>query len=264
LAKYVMAERGLSERQACRTVNLNRCTYRYQARRPDDQEIVQELRQLVESQPHWGCRKMTDYLRNHGHRWNHKRIRRVYRDLALNLHRKSRKRLAARTARALEVPVQSDHTWSLDFMSDSLSTGRAIRTLNIIDDYNREALGIEVDTSLPAERVVRVLEDLLLWRATPTQIRMDNGPELISQRLESWAQEKHIDLIHIQPGKPAQNAYIERFNRTFREEVLDAYLFDNLQEVRAITERWLEEYNTIRPHEALQGLPPRQFALQHA
>jgi putative transposase len=102
-------------------------------------------------------------------------------------------------------------------MSDSLSNGRAIRILNILDDYNREALGIEVDTSLPAERVVRVLEDLLLWRATPTQIRMDNGPELISQRLESWAKEKHIDLIHIQPGKPAQNAYIERFNRTFIE-----------------------------------------------
>ena len=245
-------------------MNLNRCTYRYQARKADDHEIVQELLQLAESQPRWGCRKMIDYLRNHAHDWNHKRIRRVYRDLALNLYRKPKKRLAARTARALEVPVQSDHTWSLDFMSDSLSTGRALRTLNIIDDYNREALGIEVDTSLPAERVVRVLEDLLLWRATPTQIRMDNGPELISQRLESWAQEKHIDLIHIQPGKPAQNAYIERFNRTFREEVLDAYLFDNLQEVRAITERWLEESNTIRPHEALQGLPPRQFALQHA
>jgi len=149
-------------------------------------------------------------------------------------------------------------------MSDSLSTGRAIRTLNIMDDYNREALWIEVDTSLPAERVVRVLENILLWRATPKQIRMDNGPELISQRLESWAKQKQIELIHIQPGKPAQNAYIERFNRTFREDVLDAYLFDNLEEVRAITERWLEEYNTIRPHEALQGLSPRQFAIQHA
>ena len=230
MATYVMHERGLSERQACRTVNLNRCTFRYQAQRPDDQEIVQELHHLAESQPHWGCRKMTDYLRNQVHRWNHKRIRRIYRDLGLNLHRKPKKRLATRTARALEVPVQSDQTWSLDFMSDSLSTGRTIRTLNIIDDYNREALGIEVDTSLPAERVVRVLEDLLLWRATPTQIRMDNGPELISQRLESWAKEKQIELIHIQPGKPAQNAYIERFNRTFREEVLDAYLFDNLEE----------------------------------
>jgi hypothetical protein len=140
-----MQERGLSERQACRTVNLHRCTYRYQAKKTDDHEIVQELQQLVESQPRWGCRKMTDYLRNQGHRWNHKRIRRGYRDLALNLHRKPKKRLAARTALALGVPVQYDLTWSLDFMSDSLSTGRAIRTLNIIDDYNREALWIEVD-----------------------------------------------------------------------------------------------------------------------
>lgn len=264
LAKYVMDERGLSERQACRVVNLNRCTYRYQGRKTNDHEIVQELQQLAEKQPRWGCRKMTDYLRNQGHPWNHKRIRRIYRDLALNLHRKPKKRLSARTALALKVPVQPDLTWSLDFMSDSLSNGRTIRTLNIIDDYNREALWIEVDTSLPAERVVRVLENLLLWRATPKQIRMDNGPELISQRLQSWAKEKQIELIHIQPGKPSQNAYIERFNRTFREDVLDAYLFDNLEEVRTITEHWLEEYNTIRPHQALQGLSPRQFAIQNA
>ena len=260
LAKYVMQERGLSERQACRAVNLHRCTYRYPAQKTDDHEIVEELHQLAKSQPSWGCRKMTDYLRNQGHRWNHKRIRRIYCDLALNLHRKPKKRLAARTALAPQVPVQSNLTWSLDFMSDSLVNGRAIRTLNIIDDYNREALWIEVDTSLSAERVVRVLENLLFWRAVPKQIRMDNGPELISQRLESWAKQKQIELIHIQP---AQNAYIERFNRTFREDVLDAYLFDNLEEVRAITERWLEDYNTIRPHEALQGLSPRQFALQH-
>ena len=136
MAKFVMDECGLSERQACRTVNLHRCTYRYQAKKTEDHEIVQELRQLAESQPRWGCRKMTDYLRNYGHPWNHKRIRRVYRDLALNLHRKPKKRLAARTALALGVPVQSDLTWSLDFMSDSLSNGRAIRTLNIVDDYS--------------------------------------------------------------------------------------------------------------------------------
>ena len=133
-----------------------------------------------------------------------------------------------------------------------------------MDDYNREALWIEVDTSIPAERVIRVLEVLLLWRGAPKQIRLDNGPELISQRLAEWAQERSSKLAHIQPGKPAQNAYIERFNRTFREEVLDAYLFDDLQEVRAITEYWLHEYNTIRPHEALQGLTPHQYAIQHA
>ena len=157
----------------------------------------------------------------------------------------------------------SNLTWFLDFMSDSLSNSRAIRTLNIIDDYNREALWIEVDHSLPAERVVRVLENLLLWRAAPKQICMDNGPEFISKRLENRAKEKQIELLHIQPGKPAQNAYIERFNRTFREDVLDAYLFDDLNEIRLIAERWLEEYNTIRPHEALQGLSPRQHAIQN-
>lgn len=254
----------MSERQACRTIQLSRCVYRYLEKRSTDEPIVQELRQLAEQQPRWGCGKMSDYLKNKGHVWNHKRIRRVYRALSLHLKRKPKKRLPARVPQTLAVPEQRNQTWSLDFMSDALSIGRTFRTLNVIDDFNREALWIEVDTSLPAERVVRVLEQLLPWRGKPTSIRMDNGPELISQRLENWAKEKQIELLHIQPGKPAQNAYIERFNRTYREEVLDAYLFDDLQEVRYITERWLEEYNTIRPHEALQGLPPRQFALQHA
>ena len=264
LAGYAIQEFGLSERQACRTVQVSRCAYRYQATRTTDEPISQELQQLAYRQPRWGCGKMTDYLRNQGYSWNHKRIRRVYRAMALHLKRKPKKRLPARTAQALRVPAQANQTWSLDFMSDSLSNGRAFRTLNVIDDYNREALWIEVDTSLPAERVVRVLETLLLERTTPRCIRMDNGPELISQRLESWAQDHHIELLHIQPGKPAQNAYIERFNRTYREEVLDAYLFDDLEEVRTITESWLEDYNTIRPHETLQGLPPRLFALQQA
>ena len=243
-------------------MQVSRCAHRYQAKRTTDEPITKELHQLADKQPRWGCSKMSDYLRNQGHTWNHKRIRRVYRAMALHLKRKPKKRLPARTAQALAVPGRANQTWSLDFMSDSLSNGRTFRTLNVLDDYNREALWIEVDTSLPAERVVRVLEQLLLWRGKPTRIRMDNGPELISQRLERWAQEKDIELLHIQPGKPAQNAYIERFNRTYREDVLDAYLFDDLEEVRIITEHWLEDYNTIRPHEALLGLPPCQFAQQ--
>jgi putative transposase len=245
-------------------MQVSRCAYRYQARRSADEALAQELQHLAHRQPRWGCGKMTDYLKNQGHAWNHKRIRRVYRSLELHLKRKPKKRLPARCAQALVAPLRANQTWSLDFMSDSLSSGRAFRTLNVIDDYNREALWIEVDTSLPAERVVRVLDQLISWRGKPGCIRMDNGPELISQRLESWAKDQHIELLHIQPGKPAQNAYIERFNRTYREEVLDAYLFDDLEEVRLITESWLEDYNTIRPHEALQGLAPRQFALQQA
>ncbi len=165
LVEYAIAEHELSERQACRAVNLNPAPIAIKPAKP----MITKLNRNCSScrkQPRWGCRKMTDYLRNQGHRWNHKRIRRIYRGLALNLPcGKPKKRLAARTALALGVPVQSDLTWSLDFMSDSLSNGRAIRTLNIIDDYNREALWIEVDHSLPAERVVRVLENLLLWRS---------------------------------------------------------------------------------------------------
>jgi len=245
-------------------LDLSRSAYRYQAKKTDDHEIEQELQDLAEHQPRWGYGKMIDYLRHQGYIWNHKRIYRVYCEMGLNLHRKPKKRLPARTAQALVMPEQPNQTWSLDFMSDSLSNGRTFRTLNVIDDFNREALWIEVDTSLPAEHVVQVLERLLLERVAPQQIRMDNGPELISKRLENWAKEKHIELIHIQPGKPAQNAYIERFNRTFREDVLDAYLFDDLQEVRTITEHWLEDYNSIRPHEALQGLSPRQYARQNA
>jgi putative transposase len=262
LVNFAIQEFGLSERQACRTVQVSRCAYRYQAKRSVDEALVQELQQLAQRQPRWGCGKMTDYLRNQGHSWNHKRIRRVYRAMALHMKRKPKKRLPARTAQTLGVPGQANQTWSLDFMSDSLSNSRTFRTLNVIDDFNREALWIEVDTSLPAERVVRVLEQLLDWRGQPTRIRMDNGPELISKRLVNWAKDHQIELLHIQPGKPAQNAYIERFNRTYREDVLDAYLFDDLEEVRLITDRWLQDYNTIRPHEALQGMPPRQFAQQ--
>jgi len=260
-ARYSIAEYGVSERWACRTVNLNRCTYRRPARESDDLEIQHELRELAERHPRWGCRKMTHYLRNQGRRWNHKRIRRVYCEMALNLYRKPKKRLPARAAQALVVPAQPDRTWSLDFMSDTISGGRTFRTLNVIDDYNREALGIEIDISLPGERVIQVLERLMEWREGPQKIRMDNGPELISGRLENWAAEHNIELIHIQPGKPAQNAYIERFNRTFREEVLDAYIFDSLEEVRIVAEQWLQEYNQVRPHQSLEGLSPRQFAI---
>jgi putative transposase len=259
-----MAEHGVSERRVCRVLALSRSVYRYQAKKTDEAQIEQALRQLAEQHRRWGYSKMIDYLKQQGRRWNHKRIHRIYCALALNLRRKPKKRLPPRSAQVLVQPAQANESWSLDFMSDSLANGRAFRTLNILDDYNREALWIEADTSLPAERVIRVLDTLLLWRGAPQQIRLHNGPELVSQRLESWAQEHGIVLAHIQPGKPAQNAYIERFNRTFREDVLDAYLFHSLAEVRAIIEEWVEDYNAIRPHEALRGLSPHQLAAQDA
>lgn len=245
-------------------MNISRSVYRYQSKKTDDEEIEKELLALAAQKPRWGFRKMLDYLRNQQHGWNHKRIRRIYCALRLNLRVKPKKRLPKRMPQPLIQPEYANQSWSLDFMSDSLVSGRAFRILNILDDFNREALWIETDTSLPAERVIRVLETLITWRGCPRQMRMDNGPEFISHRLANWARDRKITMVHIQPGKPAQNAYIERFNRTFREDVLDAYLFSSLEEVREITETWLEEYNAIRPHEALNGLSPYQYADQYA
>jgi len=262
LAEYAVIGHDLSERKACNLLNVSRTAYRYQLKKPDDAEIRQQLQILAEWKPRWGFGKMRDYLKNRGQGWNHKRIHRVYREMKLNLRVKPKKRLPTRDPKPLIQPDQVNESWSLDFMSDSLSNGRAFRTLNIIDDFNREALWIEVDFSLPALRVIRVLNMLASWRGLPRQIRLDNGPELISKALEEWAETHKVELAFIEPGKPAQNAYIERFNRTYREDVLDAYLFSTLQEVRDITDKWIEEYNALRPHEALEGLPPYQYLVE--
>jgi putative transposase len=149
----------------------------------------------------------------------------------------------------------------MDFMTDALSNGRKFRALNIIDDFNREILAIEIDTSLPALRVVRTLEQVIRWRGKPTRIRVDNGPEFISSTLGSWCEEQGINLQFIQPGKPTQNAYIERFNGSFRKDILDAYLFENIQQVRMMAEEWMTDYNYDRPHDALKGRSPIDLAV---
>jgi putative transposase len=258
LAREAMEENQLSERQACRFLSINRSVFRYQSKKAGDGEIIELLVEIAEQKPRWGFKKMNDYLKNQGYQWNHKKVHRIYQEMGLNLRVKPKKRLPCRDPQPLVTPDEANISWSLDFMSDSLACGRAFRTLNIIDDFNREALWIEVDTSLPAERVIRVLEMLALWRGYPKQLRTDNGPELISQKLAAWAEKHKVKQAFIQPGKPAQNGFIERFNRTYREDVLDAYLFSSIQEVQAITEDWLVEYNAVRPHDALGGLPPYQ------
>jgi putative transposase len=259
MTAQIMSAYGLSERRACRVIGISRTAYRYRARKSDDEEIKRALTEIAERKPRWGFQKMYDYLRNQGKKWNHKRVYRVYCEMGLNIGIKPKKRLPSRTPVELAQPQQANQSWSIDFMSDSLTDGRAFRTCNIIDDYNREALWIEIDTSLPSQRVTRILDAIAEWREYPQQLRLDNGPEFISKHMAAWADEHKITLAFIQPGKPAQNAYIERFNRTFREDVLDAYLFTTLQEARDITETWTEEYNAIRPHDALQGLPPYLF-----
>ena len=164
-----------------------------------------------------------------------------------------------RKRQPLAVLPAVNQSWSLDFVHDALICGKRFRTLNVIDEGVRECLAIEVDTSLPAARVVRVLDRICAWRGSPKQLRMDNGPELISLQLVAWCQRHDVEMLHIQPGKPNQNAYIERFNRTFRQEVLNAYLFISLDQVREISWQWLLDYNEERPHDALNGLTPTAY-----
>jgi putative transposase len=230
-----------------------------------DAEVIDALNQLVEASPRWGFWKYFDRLRALGRQWNHKRVYRVYCVLRLNQPRRTKRRLPARERIPLLVPERANQVWSADFMSDdALYQGPRFRTFNIIDDHNREALAIEIDTSLRADRIRRVLDRIEAERGLPDVLRVDNGPEFLSQVLADWAKEKHVLIQHIQPGKPNQNAYIERFNRTYRNEVLDLYLFRNLDEVREITSRWLVEYNEQRPHDALGGLSPVAYANQKA
>lgn len=218
--------------------------------------IKSSLREYASLYPTYGFESLFGLLRNKGYRWNHKRVRRIYCELGLNLKRKPKKRLAPRTAKQLVVPSQPNKTWSIDFMHDVLVGGRRFRTMNVIDDHRRECLGIKIGFSMPSRIATDHLDRIAERRGYPNQIRLDNGPEHISKHFAEWAKSHRVELMFIQPGKPAQNAYIERFNRTYREAILDMYLFDNLQEVKQLTREWINHYNYERPHQALGMQPP--------
>jgi putative transposase len=257
----LVAEHGLSVARACRIARFSRAAY-YRPTRSAverDRDVIAGLQRVVEQHPRSGFWKCFRRLRRQGEGWNHKRVHRVYCALRLNLPRRTKRRLPTRLRQPLEAPRQLNGIWAMDFMSDALYGGRKFRTLNVLDEGNREALAIEAATSIPSVRVIRVLEELVTVPGRPGALRVDNGPELISEAFLAWCQEQRIDVRHIQPGKPDQNAFIERFNRSYRQEVLDAYVFGSIDEVRAVTEEWLEDYNSERPHDSLGRVPPRTF-----
>lgn len=259
LAQWMVKAKAFSQRRACRVAGLNRRSYDRPSKRQPDQAVEQAIEAVAQKHPGWGFWKIHHRLRRLNYSFNHKRVWRVYRQMGLNLPRRRRKRLPARLRQPLTPPAAVNQTWSLDFMSDALRDGRRFRTLNVLDDYNRQALGIEIDYSLPAGRVVRLLQRLIDAYGKPTKLRCDNGPEFISAILSEWCEPNGIELHWIQPGKPTQNAYIERFNGSFRREVLDAYSFANLAQVREIVGGWLDDYNTKRPHQALGFLTPMEY-----
>lgn len=260
MAKRAVEERGVTIRMACQLYKISETCYRYQAvLSSENEEVADHLVRLTHNQRNWGFGLCFLYLRNvKGYPWNHKRVYRIYRALELNLRIKPKKRLQREKPEPLAVPSQINHTLSMDFMHDQLADGRSFRLFNVIDDFNREGVVMEVGLSLPSERVIRALEQMIEWRGKPKVIRCDNGPEYISGQLLAWAAKQGIRIEHIQPGKPQQNAYVERYNRTVRYDWLNQYLFDSIEEVQDFATRWLWSYNHERPNMALGGFTPKQ------
>jgi putative transposase len=252
---------NISIRFACESLGISASCYHYQAKLSgENAQVADWLLRLTETHKRWGFGLCFLYLRNvKGFRWNHKRVYRIYRELELNLRIKPKRRLKRDKPDSLSAPQAINQVWSMDFMSDSLADGRSLRTFNVIDDYNREALAIDVDLSMPSLRVIRSLEQVIEWRGKPAAIRCDNGPEYISGELVTWANKHRITILYIQPGKPTQNAYVERFNRTARHEWLDLHMFESVEQAQELATNWLWLYNNERPNMAIGGVPPKQL-----
>jgi putative transposase len=251
----------ISERRACGLMLVVRGTYRYTAviRQAND-ELRQKLRELAMVRRRFGYRRLHALLRREGLSVNHKRVYRLYVQEQLWVRKRNRKRRIAVPRVPMLAPTDVNQVWSMDFVSDALASGRRFRTLNITDDYSREAPAIEVDTSLGGVRVTRVLDRLKVERGLPRQIRSDNGPEFISKAVEQWAHKNNVDWHFIEPGKPIENAYVESFNARFRDECLNENWFLGLTDARQEIEIWRQDYNQRRPHSSLGYRTPEEFA----
>ncbi len=255
----MQVEIEVSQRRACGLMAMDRGTCRYRRRRSEDGRLRTRLRELAEVRRRFGYRRLQVLLLREGWQVNHKRVYRLYVEEKLGLRRKrGRKRSGVR--QPLAEPTAANQVWSMDFMTDAMSSGRRFRTLNIVDDYTREAVAIEVDTSLGGLRVARVLEELKIERGLPGQIRSDNGPEFTSRALDQWAYEQGIRWHYIQPGRPMENGYVESFNGRLRDECLNENWFADLAEARETIEAWRQDYNRCRPHSALGYRTPEEFA----
>jgi putative transposase len=262
MAHWLVTQCKRSVRRVCKLLGLSQSVYRYAPKPKDDIEVIEHMNHWVSKKPTWGFWKVYTRVRKDGRVVNHKRLHRLYLAAGLNMRRPTKRRVPDRVKEPLCLPIGPNITWSMDFMADRLLNGNKLRTFNVIDDFGREALNITIDTSIRAQYVTRELDRLIEWRGKPERLRVDNGPEFIAQEMEQWAERNGIELTFIEKGRPMQNGLIERFNRTYREDVLDAYLFENLEQLRQLTNEFIWSYNNERPHDALLDLTPREFLLK--
>jgi putative transposase len=255
----IMAEHALAERYACRLLEVDRSTYRYEPRPDRNAKLREALLVLAKQQPRYGYRRLWALLVRQGWEVDVKRIHRLYKAEGLMVRRLKRKRLS-RSVPLNPLLVRPNQEWAMDFVSDALTTGRALRTFTLIDSYTKESLAIEVNTGISSRQVTRVLERVMAERGVPGSIRCDNGPEFTSLFFIEWCKDQGVTVIHIQPGKPVQNGHVESFNGRFRDECLNPNLFINLNDARRKIEAWRNEYNGERPHSSLGYRTPDEFA----
>jgi putative transposase len=260
---YIEVQYEMSERHACRLMGLGRSTHRYRAQKAErDRELRTRLKELAAQRMRFGYRRLTAMLLREGMVANHKRVYRLYREEGLAMRIRQRRRIRWNGVATRKAVTRANERWSMDFVSDCVSTGKVIRMLTIVDDCTRECPAIEVDTSLGGLRVRRVLDRIALQRGLPSAIVVDNGPEFRGRALAAWSAERGVTLQFIQPGKPVQNAYVESFNGRLRDECLNANWFTSLSDARRKIETWRQDYNEQRPHSSLNYLPPAEFARQ--
>jgi putative transposase len=257
---FLRSQFAFSERRACAVLGFQRSSCRYAARRVMVEGLLEAIRVHAAARPRFGYRRIHVLLRRGGWRVNHKRVYRIYRAEGLAVRRRKRKRMAVGLRTILPPPSRPNDRWSMDFTLDTLASGRRFRTLNIVDDFTRECLAIEVDTSLGGARVVRVLDRLLAGRGRPEVIVCDNGPEFAGRTLDAWAYSAGVKVHFIRPGKPVENCYIESFNGKFRDECLNDHWFLSLDDARRIIEAWRRDYNEVRPHSSLGDLTPKEYS----
>jgi len=260
-ASHIRESLGLSERKACLLVDMSSSVYRYRPKPGNDEEVRKRLRELAEQRKRFGSPRLHILLKREGLVINHKRTERLYREEGLALRKKRRRKSAAGARVIMPLPQRTNERWSMDFVTDSIVTGRRFRALTIVDDYSRECPAIEVDTSLGGRRVVGVLERLAETRGLPEAITIDNGPEFAGRVMDEWAYRNGVKLNFIRPGKPIENAYIESFNGRLRDECLNTNWFISLKHAREIIEDWRRDYNELRPHSSLKGSTPKEYAV---
>lgn len=257
---YVLEKYPVGVTRSCGLLSISRSSYRYQSGRPDDTALRSAIREKAQERKRWGYRRLQVLLQRVGYMDNHKRIYRIYKEEGLQVRKRRRKR--ARTQRSFELHASDapNQRWSLDFMHDSTTSGRKLRILNVVDDYTREALWMEVSTSISGQHVTRVLDRLIELRGKPKNLLTDNGPEFAGTALDAWTYKRKINHQFIQPGKPNQNAYVESFNGKVRDECLNEHWWRNIDHARNKIECWREDYNLVRPHSSLNNQTPAAFA----